>query len=136
VTDVAATLAERGARYGKFTDHAACTQDLKHVMQGQRGWDELPDDAREALEMIQHKVGRILCGDPNYADSWHDIAGYAKLVEDRINNVDSNKIQLPVWTPEVRKQEVLFPEGPSLDTRMNYDEEVLATTFGNYGGSE
>jgi len=36
---------------------------------------------REALEMIAHKIGRILNGDPNYADSWHDIAGYAKLAE-------------------------------------------------------
>lgn len=31
--------------------------------------------------MIQHKIGRILNGDPAYADSWHDIAGYATLVE-------------------------------------------------------
>ena len=35
--------------------------------------------------MIFHKIGRIVNGDPNYADSWHDIAGYAKLVEDRLN---------------------------------------------------
>ena len=39
--------------------------------------------------MILHKIGRILNGDPNYADSWHDIAGYAKLVEDEL----SGKIQ-------------------------------------------
>lgn len=44
----------------------------------------LPDQ-REALDMIFHKIGRIVCGDPNYADSWHDIAGYAKLVENRLN---------------------------------------------------
>ena len=34
--------------------------------------------------MIFAKVGRILNGDPNYADSWIDIAGYAKLVADRL----------------------------------------------------
>jgi hypothetical protein len=34
--------------------------------------------------MIAHKIGRILNGDPNYADSWIDIAGYAQLVADRL----------------------------------------------------
>ncbi len=27
-------------------------------------------------------------GDPDYADSWHDIAGYAQLVADRLNGVE------------------------------------------------
>jgi hypothetical protein len=34
--------------------------------------------------MIAHKIGRILNGDPDYIDSWDDIAGYAKLVADRL----------------------------------------------------
>lgn len=34
--------------------------------------------------MIFHKIARILNGDPNYADSWVDIAGYAKLVADEL----------------------------------------------------
>ena len=34
--------------------------------------------------MIVHKIARILAGDPNHADHWHDIAGYAILVEERI----------------------------------------------------
>jgi hypothetical protein len=34
--------------------------------------------------MIMHKVARILNGDPNYADNWIDIAGYATLVADRL----------------------------------------------------
>jgi hypothetical protein len=38
--------------------------------------------------MICHKLGRIAAGDIDYADSWHDIAGYAKLVEDRLNGVE------------------------------------------------
>lgn len=37
--------------------------------------------------MIAHKLGRIINGDPNYSDSWHDIAGYAKLVADRLDGV-------------------------------------------------
>jgi len=47
-------------------------------------WHELDADQQEALEMIAHKIARILNGDPNYVDSWVDIAGYAKLVADRL----------------------------------------------------
>ena len=47
-------------------------------------WPGLTDAQREALEMVAHKIGRILNGDPNYHDSWHDIVGYAKLVADRL----------------------------------------------------
>ena len=75
-------LDERGKRYGKFKDHAEISQRLKYVVRDRR--DVLSDDQREALEMICHKVARILNGDPNYADSWIDIAGYAQLVADRL----------------------------------------------------
>lgn len=78
-------LDERGKRYGEFSGHAEITQELKRVMQTTRNWHEkLSDSHREALEMIQHKIGRILNGDPNYADSWVDIAGYAQLVSDEL----------------------------------------------------
>jgi len=85
---VDATLTERGNRYGKFKDHAELSQQLKEAMYCADGWECLSADMREALEMIQHKVARILNGDPTYADSWHDIAGYAKLVDDRLNGVE------------------------------------------------
>lgn len=78
------TLAERGARYGGFTGHAQITQRLKLAMQDSPQWVNLADDQREALEMVQHKIGRILNGDPNYIDSWTDIIGYTRLVEARL----------------------------------------------------
>lgn len=78
------TLDERGSRYGSFVSHAHITQKLKLVMQDTPNWHKLDDDQCEALEMVAHKIGRILNGDPNYADSWVDIAGYAKLVADRL----------------------------------------------------
>ena len=81
-------LTERGKRYGKFTGHAAITQDLKLVMQATDRWLDLADDQREALEMIAHKIGRILNGDPDYDDSWVDIAGYAQLVADRLRGIE------------------------------------------------
>ena len=79
--NVEETLVERGDRYGAFTDNAAVTQCLKETMRHTQNWDRLEPEMREALDMIAHKISRILNGDPNYTDSWHDIAGYAQLVE-------------------------------------------------------
>ena len=79
------TLKERGERYGAFRDHAEITQSLKLIMSNTRNWRSLTPSQKEALEMIQHKIGRILNGDPDYADSWHDISGYSKLVEEELN---------------------------------------------------
>ena len=82
--DINETLAERGNRYGSFVDHARVTQGIKRAMRKSPNWKALCPDQREALEMIAHKAGRILCGDPDYHDSWHDIIGYTKLVADRL----------------------------------------------------
>jgi hypothetical protein len=88
--DLSTTLIERGGRYGKFTGHAVVTQELKTVIicalvDRDKSLDA---DQQEALDMICHKIGRIVNGDPNYADSWIDIAGYAKLVADRLEGVE------------------------------------------------
>lgn len=88
-TDIEDILTERGTRYGKFKDHANASQSLKSVVKIHMGdrWYQIEPDQREALEMICHKMARIINGDPNYADSWQDIAGYAKLIVDRLNGV-------------------------------------------------
>lgn len=87
VTD---TLTERGKRYGAFTGHAEISQSLKALIERYAHDREccLSPDQAEALEMIAHKIARILNGDPDYADSWHDIAGYAQLVADRLNGIE------------------------------------------------
>jgi len=78
-------LRERGRNYGDFVDHALLTQSLKAAMHNHPNWLRLAPDMAEALEMIQHKIGRIVNGDPEYADSWVDIQGYARLIENRLN---------------------------------------------------
>lgn len=105
-SDIDKTLAERGSRYGEFRLHAAITQVLKSVMRGtlledlqdmkflenvaesqlllRKKWGKLRPDTKEFLEMTQHKIGRMLNGDPEYDDNLRDISGYAKLVLDRI----------------------------------------------------
>ena len=86
LTGIDATLAERGHKYGKFKDHAAITYKLKNVLRAHalEHGKSFAFDQAEALDMICHKLGRIVNGDPDYADSWVDIAGYAKLVADRL----------------------------------------------------
>lgn len=85
--DIDKVLDERGSRYGTFKGHADVTQNIKHSIKNSDNWYKLAPDQKEALEMIAHKIGRIVNGDPDYADSWIDIAGYAKLVADRLEGI-------------------------------------------------
>lgn len=96
--DVTSTLSQRGTTYGAFASHAQITQDIKSVMYKTAGWDRLSAAQKEALDMVVHKIGRILNGDPNYADSWHDIQGYAKLVEDILAGNDGS-FRAPLTPP-------------------------------------
>lgn len=77
-------LAERGKRYGNFADHASVTQKIKAALQAGCSWRHLSPAQREALEMVAHKLGRIVNGDPDYKDSWTDIIGYTRLVEETL----------------------------------------------------
>ena len=83
-SDVDVILAERGSRYGKFSSHSQITQEIKAIIYTGQSAEKLSPSQCEALDMIAHKIGRIVNGDPNYADSWVDIAGYAKLVADEL----------------------------------------------------
>jgi hypothetical protein len=84
MTDIEETLKERGNRYGDFYTHARVTQAIKSAMYDHPNYIRLSPDKKECLEMIAHKVGRIINGDPEYHDSWHDIVGYTKLVADSL----------------------------------------------------
>lgn len=78
---VSNTLKQRQKTHGSFTDHAAMAQGLKDQMKLGKNWDSLTPVQKEALEMIQHKVARVLSGNPNEPDHWHDINGYSSLAE-------------------------------------------------------
>lgn len=84
VVDIKDVLEERGKLYGAFAFNSKTSQELKDVMRNSQGWQALANDQREALEMAAHKIGRILNGNPDYVDSWVDIAGYTQLVADRL----------------------------------------------------
>ena len=78
--NIADTLAEREKRYGSFEQHAEISDSIQAVMEATPKWKVLKPYQREALRMNAHKIGRILNGDPDYDDSWHDISGYSTLV--------------------------------------------------------
>lgn len=77
------TLNDREEPYGDFGDMAATSQHIKAALSHGKNWDNLAEEQQEAMEMIATKLARILTGNPNHRDSWHDIAGYAMLIEAR-----------------------------------------------------
>ena len=78
--DINAMLAGREEQYGSFADFSAVNRRIVAAMKLGNSWGHLTDAQQVALEMIAHKVSRILNGDPGYVDNWVDIAGYAQLV--------------------------------------------------------
>lgn len=126
------TLNERGSRYGDFTDHARICQSLKRTMMRQPGWDRLPDIHKQALDVIADKIARILSGDPLYADNWHDIQGYAKLVEDRLGQFDKAMGESPMtgsWAGKAAEP-LTGPQTPLDETIKKIDEQIQASLIG------
>ena len=80
------TLDARAEMYGKFKDGAALMQSIKRELSAHaaKHGKTFADDQWEALEMIVHKIGRIVNGNPDVVDHWVDIAGYATLIADRL----------------------------------------------------
>lgn len=84
MSEIQKTLAERKSKYGDFRGHAELAVSLKEFMRSSNSWSDMEPYMQESLDMIQHKIARILNGDPTYDDSWVDIIGYAQLALDRI----------------------------------------------------
>jgi hypothetical protein len=85
MSEIRDILKVRGTTHGDYSDHARITQNIKSVMHDSPNWNVLSADQVETLDMIAHKIGRILAGNPDFRDHWDDIAGYATLSADRVN---------------------------------------------------
>jgi hypothetical protein len=83
-------LDERGKRYGEFSDNARTAQALKKTMRESAGWERLSDAQKEGFDMVQHKIARVLNGDPTYLDNIVDIVGYSTLVLNEMEKADAN----------------------------------------------
>lgn len=81
--DIVGTItSERERTHGNFRDHARCTQRLKAVLRDELEivGKTLTMEQQEALDMIFHKIGRVVAGDADFIDHWNDLAGYSTLV--------------------------------------------------------
>ena len=79
-------IEERSKIYGDFKDVAKLSQEIKSTMFTAYESDE--PVVCEGLDMIIHKLARIGSTEEGWKniDSWKDIAGYAKLVADYLEN--------------------------------------------------
>lgn len=84
MTNINRTLEQRGSKYGTMPCNANLTRKLMATLEEHSGYAELSNVHVECLQMIMHKISRLMCGNPYYADNVHDIAGYATLLEEFI----------------------------------------------------
>ena len=100
-------IEQRSKIYGDFEDIAETSQSLKATMF--TAYESNDPVVCEALDMILHKLARIGSNSDGwkYIDNWRDIAGYAQLVVDYLENkseeaLDSNTIYKEkkngIWT--------------------------------------
>jgi hypothetical protein len=73
-------LSARETTHGCYVEQSTFSQTLKQECEQAGNWQEMPFYMKESIHMIQHKIARIICGDPFEPDHWRDIEGYARLV--------------------------------------------------------
>lgn len=78
-SDVQHTIDNRDSTYGGFEGVAELEQALKDTMREHEKWESLDDAYKCALDMMVHKIGRVVNGNPHHVDNWHDLSGYAEL---------------------------------------------------------
>lgn len=135
------TLDERQKTHGEFKEQASISQALRDIVRAQDNYGKLEDYQREALDMIMHKVARILNGNPNFSDHWHDIAGYATLVEKELSKGEDKPLPN---SEEIEKDmpfnsyvehfenmlESLNNQEDSINRRLDKMREIMSLGFG------
>jgi Domain of unknown function (DUF6378) len=90
MTSLRETLKEREWHYGSFSDVAHTLHCLKAAVADCNGTRRMGTSERCALDMIFMKIARLVNGDPSHRDSWHDIAGYATLIVNMIDEIEND----------------------------------------------
>jgi hypothetical protein len=71
-------IPNRDEQHGGMEAVGTLSQGFKNLMRGSKNWRDLTAGEREALEVIMHKIARVLSGrNPHDPEHWRDIAGYA-----------------------------------------------------------
>lgn len=76
------TLKARRKTHGEYKETALISQTFKDAARSGSSWSNMTAAQKESVDMVLHKVARIVCGNPNEPDHWVDIQGYAKLAEE------------------------------------------------------
>ena len=95
MSDIENILSERKKTHGDFSEVAATTQDFKNILRFYKQTHPYSCDInlsqQEALDMIFHKISRILCGNSFVKDHWVDIAGYATLIVKQLEKEENDR---------------------------------------------
>lgn len=79
----------RTSTHGEFNSNAKVAQSIQQALSAGDNFDKLSAPQLFALQNIAGKMARIVNGNPDEPDHWVDIAGYATLVHDTHNEVES-----------------------------------------------
>ena len=85
------TLKKRNDNYGSFKEFSDTCQAFKQLLNSSKNFKDHPAHVREGLEMICHKITRIINGKHDYLDSWVDIEGYARVTREAIQKEKEKK---------------------------------------------
>lgn len=86
------TLLQRGAIYGDYSRGIkleACIMGLIKEQYQNEADSPMHEEDVVAISKIVMKLSRIAVS-PDHIESWHDIAGYAKLQEDHLTKENKN----------------------------------------------
>ena len=99
--DINDTLDQRREKHGPWKKYSETSQRLKGICNAK----VRPDYMNEGLDAICVKLARIITGDPMEPDHWHDIQGYARLVEKEllINDELATKLASPEFIAQAEK---------------------------------
>lgn len=78
--DVDALIAERSTTHGDYMVNSAITWRIKDALHMGSRYNEMHPAMKETLDMVAHKMHRIVNGDPFFKDHWVDMTGYPHLV--------------------------------------------------------
>ena len=86
-------LEARARDHGRFADNARIAQALKGIISSESCYHQMPVVARESLDMIASKIARIVSSAEgvHHIDNWTDIAGYARLAEKYMINIEEEE---------------------------------------------
>ncbi len=97
MSNVNETLKERGAVYGDYKGGSEFRADVMQLITHR--YAEINGKLLDALHMVYvydivNKLSR-LAATPDHIDTWHDIAGYATLVEEALKREQEPKAEQP-----------------------------------------